>query len=256
MSSLNPPICDWSNQRVWVIGASSGIGKALADELLAKGARVAVSARRAEVLAKAFGAQPNALQLPLDIADNASMQGALGQIDSTWGGLDLGVIMAGTYRAVRAWELDDAAIRDMMQTNVYGAMNASALLSQQFLRQGCGHVSIVSSVAGYRGLPKAAAYGPTKAALINLAESLRPGAEADGVIIQVVNPGFVETPMTADNRFPMPFLISPDKAAGHILAGLRRDGFEIAFPWTFVMLLKVARLLPYRLYFALTRRML
>ncbi|MEO7254538.1 MAG: SDR family NAD(P)-dependent oxidoreductase, partial [Casimicrobium sp.] len=164
MSTLNPPIRDWSKQRVWIVGASSGIGRALADALLANGAHVAVSARRAEVLDEAFGQQAKALRLPLDITDNQAMAAALESIHSIWGGLDLGIIMAGTYRAMRAWDLNDEAIRDMMQTNVYGAMNASALLSKYFLKQGTGHVSIVSSVAGYRGLPKALVYGPSKAA--------------------------------------------------------------------------------------------
>jgi NAD(P)-dependent dehydrogenase (short-subunit alcohol dehydrogenase family) len=254
MSSLNPPIRDWSNQRVWIIGASTGIGKALADALLAKGARVAVSARRAEVLAEAFGAKPNALQLPLDIADNAVMKRALGQIDSTWGGLDLGIVMAGTYRAVRAWELDDAAIHDMMQTNVYGAMNASALLSQHFLRQGSGHVSIVSSVAGYRGLPKALVYGPSKAAMINFAETLYLDLSEKGIGVSVVTPGFVKTPLTAQNDFKMPHLIEPEEAAAEMIKGYEAGAFEIDFPRAFTRQLKLMRLLPYKLYFKLIKK--
>ncbi len=254
MSTLNPPIRGWSKQRVWIIGASTGIGKALADALLAKGARVAVSARRAGLLDSAFGEQPNVLRLPLDIADSATMRNALAQIDSTWGGLDVGIVMAGTYRAVRAWELDDAAIHDMMQTNVYGAMNASALLSQQFLRQGSGHISIVSSVAGYRGLPKALVYGPSKAAMINFAETLYLDLSEKGIGVSVVTPGFVKTPLTAQNDFKMPYLIEPDQAAAEMLKGYEAGAFEIDFPRAFTWQLKLMRLLPYKLYFKLIKK--
>jgi NAD(P)-dependent dehydrogenase (short-subunit alcohol dehydrogenase family) len=251
---LNPPITDWSKKRVWIIGASTGIGKALADDLLARGARVAVSARRAQVLDEAFANKTNALRLPLDMTDSASVATALEMIHANWGGLDLGIVMAGAYRAIRAWELDDAAIRDMMQTNVYGAMNASALLSKYFLKQGTGHVSIVSSVAGYRGLPKALVYGPSKAAMINFAETLYLDLSEKGIGVSVVNPGFVRTPLTAGNDFNMPHLIEPEEAARQMIAGYERGDFEIHFPRAFTRQLKLMRMLPYRLYFSLIKR--
>lgn len=251
---LNPPIKDWANQRVWIIGASTGIGKALAENLLARGARVAVSARRAQALEEAFSANANALRLPLDMTDNTQLVNAIGAIENAWGGLDLGIVMAGTYRAIRAWELDDAAIRDMMQTNVYGAMNASALLSKQFLKQGTGHVSIVSSVAGYRGLPKALVYGPSKAAMINFAETLYLDLSEKGIGVSVVNPGFVRTPLTAQNEFKMPHLIEPEEAAREMIAGYEQGDFEIHFPRAFTRQLKFMRHLPYSLYFKLIKR--
>lgn len=254
MSTLNPPIRDWSTQRVWIIGASTGIGKAFADALLAKGAHVAVSARRAEVLEEAFGAQANALRLPLDITDNQAMAAALESIHHSWGRLDLGVVMAGTYRAMRAWDLNDEAIRDMMQTNVYGAMNAGALLSKYFLKQGSGHVSIVSSVAGYRGLPKALVYGPSKAAMINFAETLYLDLSEKGIGVSVVNPGFVKTPLTAQNDFKMPHLIEPEEAAAEMIRGYEAGEFEIHFPRAFTRQLKFLRLLPYKTYFKLIRK--
>jgi NAD(P)-dependent dehydrogenase (short-subunit alcohol dehydrogenase family) len=254
MSSLNPPITDWSKQRVWIIGASTGIGKALADDLLARGARVAVSARRAQVLDEAFASKTSALRLPLDMTDNASVATALDMIHANWGGLDLGIVMAGAYRAIRAWDLDDAAIRDMMQTNVYGAMNASALLSKYFLKQGSGHVSIVSSVAGYRGLPKALVYGPSKAAMINFAETLYIDLSEKGIGVSVVNPGFVRTPLTAGNDFKMPHLIEPEEAARQMIAGYERGEFEIHFPRAFTRQLKLMSILPYRWYFKLIKR--
>jgi NAD(P)-dependent dehydrogenase (short-subunit alcohol dehydrogenase family) len=251
---LNPPIKDWSNQRVWIIGASTGIGKALAEHLLARGARVAVSARRAQALKEAFSANANALRLPLDMTDSAQLVSALLAIEQAWGGLDLGIVMAGTYRAIRAWDLDDAAIRDMMQTNVYGAMNSSALLAKQFLKQGSGHVSIVSSVAGYRGLPKALVYGPSKAAMINFAETLYLDLSAKGIGVSLVNPGFVRTPLTAQNEFKMPHLIEPEEAAREMIAGYERGEFEIHFPRAFTRQLKFMRHLPYLLYFKLIKR--
>jgi NAD(P)-dependent dehydrogenase (short-subunit alcohol dehydrogenase family) len=251
---LNPPIKDWSNQRVWIIGASTGIGKALAENLLARGARVAVSARRAQALEEAFSANANALRLPLDMTDSAQLVSALLAIEQAWGGLDLGIVMAGTYRAIRAWDLDDAAIRDMMQTNVYGAMNSSALLGKQFLKQGAGHVSIVSSVAGYRGLPKALVYGPSKAAMINFAETLYLDLSEKGIGVSVVNPGFVRTPLTAQNEFKMPHLIEPEEAALEMVAGYEKGEFEIHFPRAFTRQLKFMRHLPYSLYFQLIKR--
>jgi short-subunit dehydrogenase len=254
MASLNPPIKDWSKQRVWIIGASTGIGKALADDLLARGARVAVSARRAEALNEAFSSKANALRVPLDMTDNAALASALELINANWGGLDLGIVMAGTYSAIRAWELDNEAIRGMMQTNVYGAMNASAVLAKQFLKQGAGHVSVVSSVAGYRGLPKALVYGPSKAAMINFAESLYIDLSEKGIGVSVVNPGFVRTPLTAQNEFKMPHLIEPEEAARQMILGYESGDFEIHFPRAFTRQLKFMRHLPYSIYFKLIKR--
>lgn len=254
MATLNPPIRDWAHQRIWIIGASTGIGKALADALLAKGAKVAVSARTEKTLDEAFAAQPNALRLPLDIADGKSVAAALSSIHDSWGGLDLGIVMAGTYRAIRAWELNEEAIRNMMQTNVYGAMNASALLTQYFLTQGSGHVSVVASVAGYSGLPKAMVYGPSKAAMINFAEALYIDLSEKGIGVSVVNPGFVKTPLTAQNDFKMPHLIEPEEAASEMIKGYEAGDFEIHFPRAFTRQLKLLRLLPYSQYFKLIKK--
>ncbi len=252
--SLNPPIRDWARQRVWVIGASTGIGLALAQALLARGARVAVSARRAERLEAEFASAPNALRLPLDITDPEALERALGAIVAAWDGLDLGVVMAGTYQPLRAWELTPEAIRGTMETNVYGAMNASAVLARRFLAQGAGHVSIVSSVAGYRGLPKAAVYGPSKAAMINFAETLWLDLADKGIGVSVVNPGFVKTPLTAGNDFKMPHLMEPEDAARAMIAGYEAGEFEIHFPKAFSRQLKMLRHLPYGLYFRAIKR--
>jgi NAD(P)-dependent dehydrogenase (short-subunit alcohol dehydrogenase family) len=254
MATLNPPIRGWANQRVWVIGASTGIGKSLADALLAKGARVAVSARRQPVLDDAFSAQPRALRVALDLTDRAAVALGLEKIVATWGGIDLVVLMAGTYRALRAWELTDELIRETMETNVYGVMATSALLTHQFLKQGTGHLSIVSSVAGYRGLPKALVYGPSKAAATNFAEVLYIDLSEKGIGVSVVHPGFVRTPLTAGNDFNMPHLIEPEQAASEMIRGYERGDFEIHFPRAFTRQLKLLRMLPYRWYFKLIKR--
>jgi short-subunit dehydrogenase len=254
MSTLNPPIRDWPSQRVWIIGASTGIGKSLAEALLAKGARVAVSARRAEVLEQAFSAHANALRLPLDLTDADAVGRGLDQVVGAWAGVDLVIIMAGTYSSIRAWELTSELIRETMQVNVYGVMNASALLTQHFLKQRAGHLSIVSSVAGYRGLPKALVYGPSKAAMINFAETLYIDLSEKGIGVSVVNPGFVRTPLTAGNKFNMPHLIEPEEAAAQMIAGYERGEFEIHFPRAFTRQLKLLRILPYRWYFKLIKK--
>ncbi|MFN3629555.1 MAG: SDR family NAD(P)-dependent oxidoreductase [Casimicrobiaceae bacterium] len=252
--SLNPPIRDWAHQRIWVIGASTGIGLALARALLARGARVAVSARRAGLLEAEFASAERALRLPLDITDVASLEHALEAIVAAWDGLDLGIVMAGTYQPLRAWELTPETIRGTMETNVYGVMNATALIVRRCLAQGRGHVSIVASVAGYRGLPKAAVYGPSKAAMINFAETLWLDLASKGIGVSVVNPGFVKTPLTAGNDFKMPHLMEPEDAARAMIAGYEAGEFEIHFPKAFSRQLKLLRQLPHSLYFRAIKR--
>ncbi len=255
--TFNPPIADWSARRCWIVGASTGIGAALAERLAARGACVALSARRREPLAEMaqrFG-ERNALVLPLDIRDAQAMAGAAQAIVSAWGGIDLVVFMAGDYRAMRAWELDLEAARVMVETNLMGVFNGLAAVIPQMIRQEAGHVALVSSVAGYRGLPKSLVYGPTKAALINLAETLFLDLRPRGVGVSVVNPGFVKTPLTAHNDFKMPALISAEEAAKEIEAGLERGDFETHFPRRFTRLMRLMRLLPYQLYFPAIRRM-
>lgn len=241
---------------LWITGGGSGIGRALARAAAAEGMLVSVSGRRQDALVETARGHQSIFPAMLDVTDVVAVEAVLDTIEAQHGPVDIAILNAARYQAMDAADFNLAGFRDHIETNVMGVAHCLAPLLIRMRRRGQGRIVLVASVAGYRGLPKAAAYGPTKAALINLAESLRPGAAADGVIIQVVNPGFVETPMTAGNRFPMPFLISPERAASRVLAGLRQGGFEIAFPIPFVMLLKLARLLPYRLYFALTRRML
>ena len=166
----------------------------------------------------------------------------------------LAVLAAGTYKPLHLAEFDTANFIETNAVNYLGVVHALSALIPHMRTRRSGHLACIASVAGYRGLPKAATYGPSKAALINLAESLKPELDADGVTISIINPGFVATPLTAQNEFPMPFLLSAEEAAARILRGLQRRRFEIAFPTRFVLMLKLARLLPYSIYFYLIRK--
>lgn len=252
---MNTPIRNWQGQRVWLLGASSGIGEALARALSAAGARVALSARRAERLEELAATLPNALALPCDGTQGASIAAARDRLQVLWGGIDVAIYLAGDYQPMRAWDFDAAAAERLIRVNLTGAMLFGAALAPSFLERGKGHIAFVSSVAGYRGLPKALAYGPTKAALINYAEALYLDLAPRGVGVRLVNPGFVATPLTAKNDFAMPALITPAQAAEHILKGFANTGFEIHFPKRFTLFLKLLRLLPYRIYFPLVQRM-
>lgn len=251
---MNPRISDWSGQVVWLIGASTGIGRATAARLHARGATVIVSARNAAAL-DAFVAQHRGAQaIAFDATDRAAMRAAADGIVARHGRIDLAVYCAGTYRALRATEFDLDVALQHQQVNYVGALYMLDAVLPLLLRQGRGHISLVGSVAGYRGLPQSLAYGPTKAALINLAETLYLDLQPKGIGVSVVNPGFVETPLTAQNAFRMPALITPDEAADEIVGGWERGHFEIHFPKRFTLWLKALRMLAYGPYFAAVRR--
>lgn len=254
---MNPAIAEWSTQRVWVIGASSGIGEATARALLQQGARVAVSARNRaalEALAAKFDATQS-LVLPLDLARPGAAAPLLNDIVSAWGGIDLVLFFAGTHMPVRAWELEARAARELFDVNVLGVIDGLSSVIPCLLEQGRGAVGIVSSVAGYRGLPTALVYGATKAALINLAETLYLDLAPRGIGVHLINPGFVKTPLTDKNEFRMPALIDTGRAAQEIVRGLERGQFEIHFPKRFTCWLKLLRILPYRWYFYLVHKL-
>lgn len=250
--SLNPQLTDWRDQRVWLIGASSGIGEATAKLLMARGARVALTSRSRDALTAL--ADMHALVAPADVTDRASLQAAFNTICTRFGGIDVAIINAGTHQPVRAWELDAEAAEKMVQVNLIGAMNVSALLAPYFTQRGSGRLAITASVAGYGGLPSGLVYGATKAALINFAETLYLDLAPRGVAIHLINPGFVKTPLTDLNDFKMPALIEADEAAREILFGIERGAFEIHFPKRFTRVMKLLNLLPYRAYFPLVHR--
>ena len=254
---LNQPMRNWQGRRVWLIGASSGIGLACAKALHAAGAKVVISARDLGLLsewAEACNQQEVTVELlTLDVTDALQVKYAMRQVAAN-GALDLLLYCAGHYRAQRATAFD---LNDMLrhqEVNYSGLLRVLDVALPLFLQQGFGHISLVSSVAGWRGLPNGLAYGPTKAAVTHLAETLYMDLQDKGIGVSLINPGFVATPLTAQNNFQMPALISPEQAASDMLAGWAEGLFDIHFPKRFTLWLKLMRLLPYRLYFALVRR--
>lgn len=251
--SLNLPITHWQHKRVWLVGASTGIGRATAELLHQRGAKVIASARNAAALGELAAQCPGLQSLPLDAGNESEVLAAAIRLLAQ-GPIDLVVYCAGTYSAMRAQEMNSAQIAHHMQVNYLGAVHTIAAILPDMLSRGAGHICVVSSVAGFRGLPKSLAYGPTKAALINLAETLYMDVHDAGVGVSVVNPGFVQTPLTAQNNFHMPALITSGQAAIKLIAGLELGLFEIHFPKRFTRFMKLLRLLPYSVYFRITRR--
>ncbi|MGS0742266.1 SDR family NAD(P)-dependent oxidoreductase [Glaciimonas sp. GG7] len=254
LNPLNPRITNWHQQRVWIIGASSGIGAETARQLLAKGARVALSARNAARLHAIAVGQPKALTVVLDITDHATVLAARDHILDEWEGIDLILIVAGGYGEMRADSFDLDVANGLIDLNLGGVMHCLDATLPTLLKQGRGAIGIVASVAGYSGLPKAMVYGPTKAALINLSECLYLDLRPRGIGVYLINPGFVDTPLTANNDFAMPALMSPSSAAEQLIDGIERGHFHIHFPKRFTNWLRLARLLPYRTYFALIHK--
>lgn len=253
--SLNPRIRDWQGKSVWLVGASTGIGAALARALHARGARVAVSARSRDKLRSLAVTHPGMVPIAVDVLDPASLQQARRELLAQFGSLDFVLFCAGRYTPMRADEgFDLAACTAEWQTNYQGALHLLDAVLPQLLRQRSGHLSLVSSVSGYRGLPKALAYGPTKAALINLAECLYFDLADHGIGVSVVCPGYVETPLTEQNDYHMPGLITADEAAGHILRGWQRGEFQMHFPKRFTAWVKALSHVGDSLYFRAVRR--
>ena len=244
---------DWRGKSVWLVGASSGIGQATAHALHAQGAKVFVSARNAQALAGFVQDHPGAVALALDVTDPAALKAAAHTVLAA-GRLDLVMYCAGYYKELRATAFNLAEMLQHNEVNYRGALYLLDAVLPALLAQQSGHISLISSVAGYTGLPQSLAYGPTKAALINLAETLYLDLKDSRIGVSLVCPGFVETPLTAQNKFAMPALITPDQAAQEILRGWGRGEFEIHFPKRFTRWMKALRLLPYRARFAAVRK--
>ena len=244
---------DFSGKNIWIIGASSGIGEALARELASQGASLALSARRQkqlDALNKDLGGEHEVL--PLDVTDVAALQSAVKTLQEKWSRIDSVIFMAAIYAPTMLNKLDIEQTHKMVDVNLNGAFN-TVFATLPALEKG-SQIALCASVAGYRGLPGGQPYSATKAAIINLAESLRAEQSRKGIDVKVINPGFVETPLTDKNDFDMPMITTPEKAAKAIAKGLKSRSFEIHFPKKFTFLVKLVSILPAPLYFFLMNK--
>ncbi len=244
---------------IWITGASSGIGAELANQYAQAGHTVFVSARNATTL-KAMAASSQSVSgdiiaLPLDVTDNDSVLSAFEQMEQHTNALDLVILNAGYYEPVEFDELTLEHFEKTYDVNLMGVVRCLLPSLKYFSENQAGHIAIVSSVSGYRGLPKAAAYGSSKAALINMAESLKPECNANSIKLSLINPGFVKSKLTDQNEFEMPAIMETADAAKRIVDGLASNAFELSFPKRFTYWLKLLRILPYRLYFLVTAKL-
>jgi short-subunit dehydrogenase len=243
----------------WVTGASSGIGRAVALELACRGWTVAATARRLEALedlAREVGDGGRIVAHVGDVRDADRMAEIIQTIELVHGPIALAFLNAGASAYTEPGRLDPAVLSEVYSVNVQGVANALGPLLDRMVPRGAGRIAVNASLAGYRALPRAAIYGSSKAALIYLVEALRFDAEPRGVNLQIVNPGFVATPMTARNDFPMPFLMDARRAARIICDGFESGDREVAFPKRLAMPMRLLRLLPGILYVPLLRRLL
>lgn len=242
----------------WVTGASSGIGRGTALELARRGFRVLATARSIEALEtlveEAAALPGSIIARCVDVTDAELQKRTIDEIEVSEGPIVLAFLNAGIYWPMRAHPFDATSFKKVFDVNVGGVVNGLDVLLDRMTARGRGQIAINASVAGYIGLPRAPAYSSSKAALIVMAESLKIETDSLGITLQVVNPGFVKTPLTDKNDHPMPFLMELDDAARFICDGFQRGGFEITFPWQLSRILKFLRLLPYETYFSLIRK--
>ncbi len=237
-----------NQKKVWITGASSGIGKAVAEKFAQEGWRVAVSARRKELLDD-MAKDNNIFSYPLDVVNEDNCINTFQKIISDFTDINLCIFCSGTYDPKKEKEIDLKQNRFVMDVNYFGVLNCVKTVEKYFKDKQSGHISIVSSIAGYRGLPNSSGYGPSKAALNNFAESIFFDFKKYNVRISLISPGFIKTPLTDKNDFPMPFLRSVDFAAEKIFNGLTKSSsFEIHFPKQLTLILKFLRILPYKIY--------
>ncbi len=247
---LNPRLPKWSQSKVWVIGASSGIGAAVAEHLLRAGAQVAISARRAEALHAIAHRHERARAMPLDYTDTKAFAAAWKRLRRAWGKVDLVLFVAGGYTPTRAWTMKAHDIDRTLDTNLGGIMRGCGVLVPYLIKDGAGAIGLVSSVAAYGGTPNCITYGPTKAAVSNFAEALYIDLHEKNIGVYLISPGFIRTEALEQvNDFYMPALMEPEEAARAMMEGMQRGEFDIHFPKRFTTALKALRTAPYPLYF-------
>ena len=237
-----------NQKKIWITGASSGIGKAVAEKFAAEGWMVAASARRLEILNK-MAENQNIFAYPLDVTQKENVTKTFNNIIEDFKNVDICLFCSGTYDPKLEQEINIEQNKFVMETNYFGVLNCIKAVETYFKNKKSGQISIVSSVAAYRGLPNSSGYGPSKAALTNLTESIYFDFKKHNVKISLVSPGFIKTPLTDKNEFPMPFIKSPEFAANEIFNGLTKsNSFEIHFPKALTVTLKLLRVLPYKIY--------
>lgn len=237
-----------NHKKIWITGASSGIGKALAEKFAREGWQVAISARSKDKLEQ-IAQDPNIFAFPLDVTNKDQCANVFQDIIAKFNTIDLCVFCSGTYDPNKEKEINLEQIKFVMDVNYFGVLNCVKAVEQYFKEKKNGHISIVSSITGYRGLPNSSGYGPSKAALSNFTESIYFDFKKYNVKISLVSPGFIKTPLTDKNTFEMPFIKSPEFAAEKMFKGLTKSSaFEIDFPKELTTLLKIFRILPYRIY--------
>ena len=240
---------------IWIIGASSGIGREVALQYADIDQPVVISARSEDTLNEIAALNPDFLTpLSLDITNEQSVRLATFQLYADGEGPETVILNAGTYAPMSFDHYSASKAMQVMDVNYYGAVRVLERILPYFIEKRAGKIVVVGSVAGYQGLPLALAYGPSKAALINLCEALRVELMGSGVTVQLVNPGFVKTPLTAGNKFPMPFLMEVKDAAARMIRGIEGEAFEITFPRRFAYILKFVRMLPYAISLPLIRK--
>ena len=244
------------NKVIWITGASSGIGKALALKFANEGWQVAASARRENLLNEISVLNENISSFPLDVTNKDNCKETFQLIKNKYQNIDICFFSTGTWDPKKEKEIDVDQMKKVMEVNFFGTLNCIKVVENYFREKNSGHISIVSSIAGYRGLPNSTGYGASKAALNNLAESLYFDFARYNVRVSLVSPGFIKTPMTDKNEFKMPFLKTAEFAADKIYKGLMYgSSFEIDFPKELTLILKFLKILPDWLYFKIIRKL-
>ena len=242
-------------KKIWITGASSGIGKTLAIKFANQGWQVAASARRENLLKDLNRQNPNIYSFPLDVRNENESKNTFQNIIKKFQTIDMSVFCTGIHDPDAEKKLSSEKIREIMETNFFGTLNCIIAVNSFFREKKNGHIVIVSSVAGYRGLPAASGYCASKAALISLSESLYFDFKRKNVKVSLISPGFIKTPLTDKNKFPMPMIKSAEYAAEKIFIGLtKKNAFEIHFPKSFTMFVKLLKIMPNWLFFWLVER--
>ena len=245
-----------TNKVIWITGGSSGIGKSLAYKFANEGWQVAISARRENLLKEISESNEKIKSFPLDVTDKVKCKEVFEQIKNYYGDLDICFFSTGTWSPKEEKDIDVEQIENVFKVNFFGTINTIKAVEGHFKNKKNGIITIVSSIAGYRGLPNTTGYGPSKSALISLAESLYLDFERYNVRVCLVCPGFIKTPMTDKNDFKMPFLKTSEFAADKIYDGLiNKNQFEIHFPKELTLTLKFFKLLPSKIYFYLVKKL-